>query len=58
VIGGCGHSAEQILKAQLKPTTDILSFPEDFKRAKQHKHESISRTIGDRIIDLPSASPF
>jgi predicted ribosome quality control (RQC) complex YloA/Tae2 family protein len=51
ILEAVGTSETKFLKAQLNPPQIFLSFPEDFKRAKQHSMNYFKELIGDRIID-------
>jgi len=51
ILEAVGINETKFLKAQLNPPQLFLSFPDDFKRAKQHSINYFKELIGDRITD-------
>jgi predicted ribosome quality control (RQC) complex YloA/Tae2 family protein len=51
ILEAVGTNETKFLKAQLNPPQIFLSFPDDFKRAKQHSINYFKELIGDRITD-------
>lgn len=51
ILEAADANESKFLKAQLNPPQIFLSFPDDFKRAKQHSINYFKELVGERIAD-------